>query len=363
MGPWTEVTDVIDKGRKPNTQPSSRTVALTPCFHGARVVDSSLFSTRGCGPIAERCGEALPRACLSTWGSEEIVHRTFEDGPGAVSTALSARWQIRASWNLGQWGTTSLRQGSPDVLRPFQTMTLQLSCGCSHLPSPVPAGPSWPEPSHVSKWGFLLHSPLPQKVITTAFKGSHIFCLLNTECSGLVSLKKGLVVNHCDSISSWESRFFLSTQWRTPNAGGPESMASLSFPQGHTECVRCWQHRPWRLLRPTQSETPTPCSSVGLLTDVKAPRFVLCLTHRFRRTADNKITWECPLYSKSGAEFRRKLCKKELPTISCVWKSTHVCAFRRSKVKKCYIKHLPDSAVSYFNCVCICIKSMHHTKL
>lgn len=82
MGPWTEVTDVTDKGRKPNTQPSSRTVALTPC--------SSLFSTRGCGPIAERCGEALPQACLSTWASEEIVHRTFEDGPGGVSTALSA---------------------------------------------------------------------------------------------------------------------------------------------------------------------------------------------------------------------------------------------------------------------------------
>lgn len=108
---------------------------------------------------------------------------------------------------------------------------------------------------------------------------------------------------------------------------------------------------------------PPPCSSVGLLTDVKAPRFVLCLTHRFRRTADNKITWECPLYSKSGAEFLRKLCKKELPTISCVWESTHVGAFRHSKVKKCYIKHLPDSAVSYFNCLCICIKSMHHTKL
>lgn len=125
-------------------------------------------------------------------------------------------------------------------------MTLQLSCGCSHLPSPVPAGPSWLEPLRFSKWGFLLHSPPAQKVVRTAFKGSHIFCLLNTECSGLVSLKKGLVVNHCDSISSWESRFFLSTQWRTPNAGGPENTASLSFPQGHMNregCVRFWQHK------------------------------------------------------------------------------------------------------------------------
>lgn len=43
IGPWAKVADVTGKGPEPDTRPSSRTGALTTCFHGlgAQVVDSS----------------------------------------------------------------------------------------------------------------------------------------------------------------------------------------------------------------------------------------------------------------------------------------------------------------------------------
>lgn len=128
-----------------------------------------------------------------------------------------------------------------------------------------------------------------------------------------------------------------------------ESMASLSFawvPSKEREgCGRCQQWGGRGACSDCQAGVP--CCSVTLLTCVKAPRFALCLTDWLREMADNEIAWECPIYSKLGTEFWRKLCKKELLTIWCVWKNTHsVCGSQRSEVEKCYRKHLPDSAVS-----------------
>ncbi|EGV95898.1 hypothetical protein I79_011245 [Cricetulus griseus] len=71
---------------------------------------------------------------------------------------------------------------------------------------------------HISlSGGFLLPSPLAQEVLTNAFQRKPHF-LPSEHCGRfeLVSLKKVLVVNHWNSITNWESRFFLEYTVKNP---------------------------------------------------------------------------------------------------------------------------------------------------
>lgn len=82
------------------------------------------------------------------------------------SRELVKRSVAHGIWFPRQRGVTDLRQGSLGVPRPSQAsrITLQPRHSCSHPPSPVPAGSSWFECSHLSRWRFLLHSHLAQEV-------------------------------------------------------------------------------------------------------------------------------------------------------------------------------------------------------